>query len=238
MTSPRERVQDKEVALSYVRSAFAYEAINEAELVAQFPAILNAVASLGEPPDTALRRIVDLLKRHGSSVATVMHGEVSSIRLQPAPINSLPDLYGAAQREQLFTSMPVSPEPQKELEQIFDIVIDKKRKVLRINDAIQIKGAGFNLLDALATAFLQGAGQGLDPLDFPTFDAGKLAVGAGLQDDAAVRQSVSRTRTLFGAKFDSAGLASEDGKNLIENIPWSGYRLRPDRVRVRYATDL
>lgn len=211
MASPKERVQDKEVALSYVRSAFAYEAINEAELIARFPAILNAVESLGEPPDTALRRIVDLLKRHGSSVATVMRDEMSSTRMEPAPANSLPDLYGAAQREQLFTSIPVSPKPQNELEQVFDIVIDKKRKVLRINDAIQIKGAGFNLLNTLATAFLQGAGQGLDLLEFPTLDAGKLAVGAGLQDDAAVRQSVSRTRTLLGTKFTSAGLASEDG---------------------------
>ena len=236
MASQRERVQDKEVALSYVRSAFAYEAINEAELVARFPAILNAVESLGEPPDTALRRIVDLLKRHGSSVATVMRDEMLSTRLEPAPANSLPDLYGAAQREQLFTSMPLSPEPQNEQEQVFDIVIDQKRKVLRINDAIQIKGAGFNLLNTLATAFLQGAGQGLDLLDFPTLDAGKLAVGAGLQDDAAVRQSISRTRTLLGTKFTSAGLDCEDGKDLIENIPWSGYRLRPDRVRVRYVT--
>lgn len=236
MASPRERVQDKEVALSYVRSAFAYEAINEAELVAQFPAILNAVKSLGEPPDTALRRIVDLLKRHGSSVATVMRDEMSSTRLEPAPANSLPYLYGAAQREQLFTSMPVSPELHNELEQVFEIVIDQKRKVLRINDAIQIKGAGFKLLNTLATAFLQGAGQGLDLLDFPTLDAGQLAVGAGLQDDAAVRQSVSRTRTLLGTKFTSAGLDCADGKDLIENIPWSGYRLRPDRVRVRYVT--
>ena len=85
MTSPRERVQDKEVALSYVRSGFAYEAINEAELVTRYPAILNAVESLGEPPDTALKRIVDLLKRHGSSVATVMRHEMSAQRVEPAP---------------------------------------------------------------------------------------------------------------------------------------------------------
>lgn len=237
MGSPRERVQDKEVALSYVRSAFAYEAINEAELVAYYPAILNAVESLGEPPDTALRRIVDLLKRHGSSVVTVMRDEMAATRLEPAPANSLPDLYGAAQRGRLFTSMPVAPEPQNEQEQVFEIVIDKKRKVLWINDAIQITGAGFKLLNVLADEFLKGAGQGLDLLDFPTLDAGKLAVGAGLQDEAAVRQSVSRTRTLLGAKFGSAGLDAKDGKNLIENIPWSGYRLRSDRLRVRYVTD-
>ncbi len=183
------------------------------------------------------RRIVDLLKRHGSSVATVMRDEMLSTRLEPAPSNSLPDLYGVAQRGQLFTSLPVSPEQHNELEHVFDIVIDKKRKALRINDAIQITGAGFNLLNALAREFLQGAGQGLDPLDFPTLNAGKLAVGAGLQDEAAVRQSVSRTRKLLGTKFASAELDPEEGKNLIESLPWSGYRLQPDRVRVRYRAD-
>jgi hypothetical protein len=58
-----------------------------------------------------------------------------------------------------------------------------------------------------------------------------------LEGEAAVRQSVSRTRTLLGTKFASAGLDPEEGKNLVENIPWSGYRLRPDRVRVRYVAD-
>lgn len=233
MTSPRERVQDKEVALSFVRSAFAYEAINEAELVTCYPAILNAVESLGEPPDTALRRVVDLLKRHGSSVATVMRHEMSAQRVEPAPTNSLPDLYGTIQREQLFSSQQIVSETQIETEQVFELVINMRRKVIRINDIIHIKSAGFNLLNALTAEFLKGAGQGLDLLDYPLVEANKLAVHLGLQDEAAVRQSVRRTRTLLGTKFSSAGLDAEDGKDLIENLPWKGYRLRPDRVKVR-----
>lgn len=101
-----------------------------------------------------------------------------------------------------------------------------------------MKGAGFNLLNALATEFLKGAGQGLDLLDHPTLDAGKLALRTGLQDEAAVRQNVSRTRTLLASKFASAGLDPEDGRDLIEIIPWNGYRLRPDRVRVCRSTDI
>lgn len=237
MRSPRERVQDKEVALSYVRTAFAYEAVNEAELVARYPAILNAVESLGEPPDTALKRIVDLLKRHGSSVASVMREEMSAQRVEPAPTNSLPDLYGTAQLAQLFTSQPTMMEAAFKTQEIFDLVIDKRRNLLRINDTIQIKGAGFNILNALAGEFLKSAGLGLVLLDYRTLDATKLAGDAGLQDEAAVRQGVSRTRTLLGTKFASAGFDPKDGKGLIENIPWSGYRLRPDRVRVCYLAE-
>lgn len=237
MTSPRGRVQDKEVALSYVRSAFAYEAINESELVARYPAILNAVESLGEPPDTALQRIVDLLKRHGTSVANVMRDEMSAERRKPVPANSLPDLYGKAQREQLFTSMPVASEPQVETEKVFELAIDNRRKVVWINDSIQIKGAGFNLLNALAVEYLKGAGQGLDPLDYPLLGAGKLAERLDLQGDAAVRQTISRTRMLLGSKFASAGFERQDGLDVIENLLWKGYRLRPDRVRVRYSAE-
>jgi 7-cyano-7-deazaguanine synthase in queuosine biosynthesis len=237
MTSPRERVQDKEVALSYVRSAFAYEAINEADLVSRYPAILNAVENLGEPPDTALKRIVDLLKRHGSSVATVMRDELSAQRVEPIAENSLPNLFGITQRDQFFSSQPKVPKPQIEAKEVFELVIDKRRKVLWINDVIQIKGAGFNLLKVLADEYLKGAGEGLNPLDYPTLDAFNMAKCLNLQDDAAVRQSVNRTRTLLSKKFASAGFDSEGGKNLIENIPWSGYRLRPDRVRVRFAAE-
>ena len=237
MTSPRERVQDKEVALSYVRSAFAYEAINEDELVSRFPAILNAVENLDEPPNTALKRIVDLLKRHGSSVATVMRDEQSAKRSGAIPTNSLLNLYGIAQREQLFVSQTSATEMSVRTEEIFDLAFHKRSKVIWIDNAVQIKGAGFKLLNVLAAEFLKGAGQGLDLLDYPTIDAGKIASLMDMQDDTGVRQSVSRTRTLLGKKFASAGFDPEDGKNLIENINWHGYRLRPDRVQVRMLAD-
>lgn len=154
--------------------------------------------------------------------------------MEPPPANSMHALYGIAQREQLLVSVPATTVTLTKTEQVFDFLFDKKQKVLLINDAIQITGAGFNLLNVLAVESLHGAGQGLDLLDFPTLDAGNVAVGIGLQDEAAVRQSVSRTRTLLGTKSASDALDPEDGKNRIENIPWSGYRLRPDRVRVRY----
>lgn len=237
MTSPREWVQDKEVALSYVRNAIAYEALNATELTTQYPEILNAVENLGEPPDTALKRIVDLLKRHGSSVASVMRNEMSTQRLEPFPVNSLPDLHGNAQRELLFQSPPVASESQVETEQIFELVIDRRCKALRINDAVEVRGAGYKLLSVLVAEHLEGAGKGLDLLDYPLLDASKLAALLEVQAEDMVRQTVSRVRNQLGAKFASAGLDPEDGKNLIENIPWHGYRLRPDRVKVYILAD-
>lgn len=237
MTSPRERVQDKEVALSYVRNAYAYEITEDTELVARFPTLLSALDCFDEPGDTALKRISSLLKRHGSSVATVMRKELDKERTEPFPKSSLPDLFGSAQREQMFKMEPLTQEPNRTRDEVFQLVINKKRNLLTINDFIQIKGARFKLLHVLAASFLEGAGQGLDILDFPLLDAGKLARRLDLDGEEAVRQIISRTRTLLGRKFASAGLDINDGKDLIENIPWQGYRLRPDQVKVRFSSE-
>lgn len=102
-----------------------------------------------------------------------------------------------------------------------------------INSAIAIKGATYRILDCLADAFLTGAGQGLELLDYPMMDASALAKGAGLSDDATLRQAVSRSRKQLGLKFAAAGFEAPDGEALIENIPWSGYRLNPELAKVR-----
>lgn len=237
MTGSRDRAQDKEVALSYVRSAFAYEVINDTELIAKYPAVLNAVDSLGEPSHTALKRIVGLLRKHGSSVANVMRNEMNVTRSEPAPENSLLNLHGTAQRNQFFTADPVGVEQNTETEEVYELVIDKRRKVMRIGGSIQITGAGFRLLSVLADEHLKAAGQGLDLLDYPLLHAGKLATRLNVQSDEVVRRNVSRTRTILETKFVSAGFRPDDGKNLIENIPSKGYRLRSDRVRIRIVAD-
>ena len=72
MTGTRERVQDKEVALSYVRKAIGYEFLTGNDLLTCCPTILDAVNCLGDPPEAALKRIAALLRRHGHSVAGVM----------------------------------------------------------------------------------------------------------------------------------------------------------------------
>lgn len=102
MTGRRERVQDKEVALSYVRNAQGYEMISDVDLVTHYPAILTVVDHLGEPPDTALSRMAALLQRHGRSVANVMRKEHAARRPDQFPTDSLPHMFGDVQRAQFF----------------------------------------------------------------------------------------------------------------------------------------
>jgi hypothetical protein len=209
--------------------------MNGDDLVTRYPALLNAVSSLGEPPETALKRISTLLQRHGQSVANVMRNQLSEHRQEPLPETSLPGLYGALQREAIVACKAPPAEPTKD--ETYDLLFDRRRKLLMINGSIPITGATYILLDCLAEETLKGAGQGLAPLDYPMLEATKLASRLSLESDEAVRQRINRSRTHLGTKFASAGLVRQEGKDLIENLPWHGYRLKPDRVRVRIKTD-
>jgi len=234
MTGTRERVQDKEAALSYLRNASVYEMMREGDLLTQYPAVMSALNHLGEPSDTALKRITGLLQRHGQSVVGVIRKELENRKPNQFSTDSLPNLFGDLQRGQV---LPISDvrvfgtvdETPKQI----DLVFDRKRNLVVINDTITLKKAAYRLLQCLADKHLEGAGRGLDLLDYPTMAAGKLADRLDLADEGALRQSVSRVRTQLGQRFASAGYDADDGKALIENLPWSGYRLNPERVIVR-----
>lgn len=105
-----------------------------------------------------------------------------------------------------------------------------------IAHVIEVTGATYDLLNCLADKHLKGAGEGRDLLEYPVVQAGKLACQLGLDGDEAVRQRVGRSRGLLSKEFVSAGLERQDGRDLIENLPWNGYRLNPTRVRVRIAS--
>jgi hypothetical protein len=238
MTGIRSRVEDKEAALSYVRSALGYEMISGTELMSRYPAILDAVDHLREPSDAALIRLAGLLQRHGQAVTKVMRRELGVRRPDDFTAESLPQMFGQLQRAQAwpdapaFASAPETSQPRN----TFELVIDRNSECALIDGVVTITGATYRLLSVLAEEHLTGAGQGLDLLDYPTLRGDALAARLTLIDDAAVRQSVSRSRRQLAHKFDSAGLVAEDGEALIENIAWQGYRLAPDRVTVRFAS--
>ena len=68
----RTGVVDREVALSYLRNAQAFEHMHPSDLERLFPPVASAVGSVGHPPETALDLITKLLNRHGKGVAGVI----------------------------------------------------------------------------------------------------------------------------------------------------------------------
>ncbi len=233
----RKATTDREAVLSYVRSAERYEQVTPELLAQTQPQVLSAVEHLEQPTSTALENISELLRRHGTSVMKVMRREADKRRVEEWPENTLPRMYGDATRQRMFE--PLAPVSQLESAQTkleMTLLVDKARREVVIDDIVTIsENATGDLLIELAEEFLRSAGAGLNPLDYRTLSAASLAKILQLESEGAVRQRVSRSQAYLKRVFSSAGLEVEPEKDLIENLPWLGYRLNPSRVRVEKA---
>jgi len=226
---------EKELALSYLRNALTFEAIEPTDLERLFPEIHGTIGFLDGKAEATLARLAALLSRHGTAVAGVMRG----ITPVPSrfPEDSLPRLFGDVRRSQAFgpVTVPFEIPAQPEATRV-SLIIDRTRGRMLIAGIMTLqKGATYDLLDALAESFLDAAGKGLAPLDYPLLPAGVLAKRFGLEDEASVRKRINRAKSVLRTKFYSASLDEHSGEDLIENVPWQGYRLSPDRVEVRYG---
>jgi hypothetical protein len=235
MEGVRSRVQDKETALSYLRSATVYEVMSAVDLEQRFPAILSAVEYLNEPATTALPRLADLLKRHGAAVTEVMRNTLVHRRSDQFPNGSLPFLFGDLQQQRFFgvERMEVPKSVSIQTDEKHSLVFERKRKVLVINGMIELRGMSYELLVHLADEHLSCAGKGIVPFDYTSIKAGTLRGILKLESDEAVRKLILTARNSLAKKFASADLDPLLGKALIENLPWHGYRLAPESVKVR-----
>ena len=235
MTGEREGPIDREIALSYVRNARFFEMASSDAIVREFPAIVDAISHLGEPAGTALKKMMGLLQRHGAAVSRTMRQELEVRGREALPPSTLPCIY-AEDETARFRGLAdeVTPTVSAPVENKVVLAFDKPNETANIADIIEIRtGATHILLWALAEKHLGASGQGLDPLDYPATSVQKLADVLGYAEEGNVRQQVKRSRSELIRKFESAGLDTEIGRNIIENVPGHGYRLKPDLVEVR-----
>jgi hypothetical protein len=232
MRGARQEVRDREIALSYVRNALDYEVMAPSDLQICFPEVTDAIGSLGVPPQVGLKQVNALLQRHGKAVADVMRTKVP----KGAGPESLPALFGDAQKEPRLGTGPKVPVASNPVQQARLILTLQSASKVKLNDQIELTGpATVKLLTILAEQHLKAAGAGLDPFDYPCTEAGKLAELMGVNDES-LRRQISRMRGDLRKRFASADLDLGEDFEIIENIPWSGYRLAPDRVDVRRKT--
>jgi hypothetical protein len=223
------------MALSYVRNAQFFEHAVPEQLTQQFPIILDAVNYLENPPGTALSTLTRLLNRHGNAVMSVMR-KASEARLpMDFPEQTLPRLFGALQSSAGLPTVPVaSVDDGLGQQNPLTIEIDKAAKLVVINERVELrKNATVDLLIVLAEEWLRSIGEGLDPMDYPCIQSGELAKKLGVESDEAVRRRVQTARSTLAKRFESSGVALDRPEELIENLPWHGYRLAPERVIVR-----
>lgn len=234
MRDPRKTVIDREVALSYIRNAQAYEHMGPQDLERLFPAVLNAVNHLDNPPGVALDMIAKLLRRHGAGVAGVMRETLRTRDPAQFPPDSLPNLHGEMQRAVALPEFVPKFTVLETRDTVLTVKIDKVSGRIEIADRISFqRTATAQLMMVLAQEWLNATGKGLAPLDHPFMQAKELMRRLGLESDETLRRRISRARKDLARRFASTGLENTYPDDLIENHPWQGYRLAPDRVIVQ-----
>lgn len=251
-TGPRRDVRDREMALSYLRHARRLRAMTDREFMAKFGEVSRALSCFDEPPAAVARRIHDLHRRHGETVASVMDGELQKAmssgeiaRLDPDCLMRLAgvDMFGAMESDSTpIVQSGVGSLPTLEVSAIsasvsagretFVLTMDATGRKVEIVGLGKVSGATAAVLSTLAEKHLEAAGEGRSPADYPYLRTAALAKEMSLAGDASVRKRINRARGVIRRMAARVSRHAPEPDAIIENIAWKGYRLNPWRVRV------
>ncbi len=84
----------------------------------------------------------------------------------------------------------------------------------------------------LAEQYLEAAGEGREPANYPLLQAADLADRWQLSGDEVVRRRIARARRKLAEMAAASGWPESDVAEIIENLPSKGYRLNPFLIRV------
>jgi hypothetical protein len=213
---------DRELALAYVRNARAWRSMTPEVLIRRHPEVTRALDGLEIEPGQGAKSVAKLCARHGQAVTAVMEQALRDALEHRSP-DCLVALYAAADHA---VPPPVeAPAPAPARDRLL-VEIDAARKAARLGGRHLLRGASFAALAPLAEEHLKSLGTGCAPEDFALLTARRLLDLWGMADESSVRRRIKALR----GDFESAG--AEDPE-IVENLPWQGYRLKPEAVTVR-----
>ena len=105
---------------------------------------------------------------------------------------------------------------------------------MKIEGLGEFGGASAETLSFLARSFLDAAGQGRSPEEYPVAHALDLADAWDILEPA-VRRRVLKVRQRVRHLASEAGIEPPEDDAIVENVPGRGYRLNPDSVKVLMA---
>ncbi|MEQ8652424.1 MAG: helix-turn-helix domain-containing protein [Kiloniellales bacterium] len=232
LSGPRVKGPDREMALGYVNNARRFASMSPTNFTTAFGEIQRVIGFLDEPAHAAVERTFRLHQRHGQAVTEVLNKEFALISSGGGGGRHHPDSLVMLAGQALFrmtpasVSVPIAAKPNE----TWQLVLDGP--VVCIKGLGAVRGAEARLLTALAELHLEAIGQGKAPEDHPALAAGVLADRWDVNEET-VRQQIRRLRKTLEKRALEAGLDQPGKDDIVENIPWQGYRLNPDRVQVR-----
>jgi hypothetical protein len=233
----REAGPDREMALSFVRSASIVNQMQDVEFFGRYGETSRVVGYFQEPATTVAGRIVGLYRRHAKAVCDVFDDTIkasaSKIREGTLAADCLLSLVVGQGGERSAYRAPGSPPAQRIMaaqEIRMSIVEDGKRVVFQRWGELQ--GANADLIIALAELFRSAARKELSPERYPFFETSKLKRRLNCGSDEVLRRRVLRCRNKIKKLAKDVGEVEPSIDAIIENSRWHGYRLNPDRVRL------
>jgi hypothetical protein len=236
---------------AYVRTASEIERMEDIAFFARFGEVSRAIRFIAETANEAGRKVFELYKRHAAEVCRVVEEAIRknapALRARTLPAASLL-VMAVSKRNDVDTF--VSSEPLKDLaQQEFEhdltaareretirMAFDENKKRVLFKDWPPLRGASYMLLSALRPEHERAKQARLAPENYPFVNSHQLAERLDI-DEPSLRRRISRLR----GQLDKYSVAA-DGTPLpadavIENEPWTGYRLNP-AVLVLAASEL
>ncbi len=239
LQGPRTDVRDREMALGYIRNATAFTSMSSTNFMLSYGEVQRALGALGMTPEAAAERLFNLHQRHGRSVKQVLDKRLSevAIRADYADPDSLIAMIG---RERFGGEAPAAitlaptrnkEKPRSKADRAWVLRLGKNEREAEIEGLGRFRGVSAGFISRLSKDHFRALGNGLPAEDHPFVQARLLSQEWGIGEEV-VRRRVNRLRREVTSRCEMNGIAPPDRNEIVENIPWRGYRLNPDHVRV------
>jgi hypothetical protein len=234
---------DREMALSFVRSASAINRMTNIAFFMHYGETSRIVGFFQEPSDNVAERIFALYTRHAAAVCRVFDRAItanaSKLREGSLHAESLLSLI-VGQRGEEGGYRPPSSAPEQTVSAPSEIrmAVDEHGKHVVFDDWGKIRGVGAELIIALAQPFRQAMRDELAPEHYPFTSTATLQGKVNCQNQESLRRRVLRCRNEIEKLAKNAGAPSPMPDAVIENLQWHGYRLNPDRIRIVAISEL
>ena len=242
-TGARPAGPDREMALAYVRMASEINTIDELAFFERYGEVSRIIRHSSETPDVVAGRVLDLYRRHASGVCSVFDAATVShrtaLRERALPPDCLLSLVIGLESGSPPHATPVSiTEPTRAPASKLRIAIAEDGATVTFNGWGDLEGADAELIVALAGPFEQAVNEKRAPENYPFLKWQVLGPLLNVAGDERVRKRVERCRDSIERLATAAGDRPPELSAVIENLPWHGYRLNPDGVRLIAATEL
>ena len=234
---------DREMALAIVRSASAINRMTDIAFFANYGETSRVVDFFSEPADAVAGRIFDLHQRHAAAVCRVMEAAISShaanLREGSLPPDCLLSLL-ISQREggSIYPATTGVSGQAGIVGREVMIAIDAERGRVLVNRWGELGGVSAALIIALSKPFRRAAHDELAPEHYPFIKSAVLAHQTSCDSAQTLRQRIVNCRNGITKLATEAGASPPSLDTVIENVPWRGYRLNPDWVRVVTNSEL